>query len=79
MYFRKLKKNAFSDTFDMGDKVSEQLQLVDLQNNNISHFTLGSRYTKTLMWEKTLPFFTMLDLILFFALTFMHSYEGYLF
>ncbi|XP_011651828.1 probable leucine-rich repeat receptor-like protein kinase At5g49770 isoform X2 [Cucumis sativus] len=45
----KLKKNAFSDTFDMGDKVSEQLQLVDLQNNNISHFTLGSRYTKTLM------------------------------
>lgn len=45
----KLKNNAFSDTFNMGDKVSEQLQLVDLQNNNISHFTLGSRYTKTLM------------------------------
>ncbi|XP_038903747.1 probable leucine-rich repeat receptor-like protein kinase At5g49770 isoform X2 [Benincasa hispida] len=45
----KLKNNAFSDTLDMGDNVREQLQLVDLQNNNISHFTLGSRYTKTLM------------------------------
>ncbi|KAG7017177.1 putative leucine-rich repeat receptor-like protein kinase [Cucurbita argyrosperma subsp. argyrosperma] len=45
----KLKNNKFNDTLDMGDKVSEQLQLVDLQNNNISHLTLGSRYTKTLM------------------------------
>lgn len=45
----KLRNNEFNDTLDMGDKIGQQLQLVDLQTNNISHFTLGSGYTKTLL------------------------------
>ncbi|XP_022157310.1 probable leucine-rich repeat receptor-like protein kinase At5g49770 [Momordica charantia] len=45
----KLKNNEFSETLNMGDSIGQQLQLVDLQNNNISSFTLGSGYTRTLM------------------------------
>ncbi|XP_075513609.1 leucine-rich repeat receptor protein kinase HPCA1-like isoform X2 [Primulina tabacum] len=44
----KLRNNAFADKLDMSGKVSEQLQLVDLQNNDISSVTLGSEYKSTL-------------------------------
>ncbi|KZV24300.1 putative leucine-rich repeat receptor-like protein kinase [Dorcoceras hygrometricum] len=44
----KLRNNAFADKLDMSGKVSEQLQLVDLRNNDISSVTLGSEYKSTL-------------------------------
>ncbi|XP_027067734.1 leucine-rich repeat receptor protein kinase HPCA1-like [Coffea arabica] len=44
-----LRKNAFNDTLDMGNNISQQLQLVDLQNNDISSVTLSSGYSKTLL------------------------------
>ncbi|XP_038905470.1 probable leucine-rich repeat receptor-like protein kinase At5g49770 isoform X3 [Benincasa hispida] len=43
-----LKNNAFSGTLNMGDSISQRLQLVDLQNNNISSVT-SSGYTNGLM------------------------------
>ncbi|XP_030456003.2 leucine-rich repeat receptor protein kinase HPCA1 [Syzygium oleosum] len=46
----KLRNNAFNGTLNIGDNISPQLQLVDLQNNEISSVTLGSPgYTNTLM------------------------------
>lgn len=45
----KLRNNAFNDTLDMGKSVGQQLQLVDLQNNEISLVTLGSGYDNTLI------------------------------
>ncbi|XAR68684.1 Non-specific serine/threonine protein kinase [Bertholletia excelsa] len=45
----KLRNNAFNDTLNMGNRISQQLQLVDLQNNQISTVTLGSGYTNTLI------------------------------
>ncbi|OMO77624.1 hypothetical protein COLO4_25068 [Corchorus olitorius] len=45
----KLRNNAFNGTLNMGDSVGNQLQLVDLQNNEISSITLGSGYANTLM------------------------------
>ncbi|XP_021299996.1 probable leucine-rich repeat receptor-like protein kinase At5g49770 [Herrania umbratica] len=45
----KLRNNAFNGTLDLGDNVGTQLQLVDLQNNQISSITLGSGYTNTLI------------------------------
>lgn len=39
---RKLRNNAFNNTLDMGNAVGPLLQLVDLQNNQISAITLGS-------------------------------------
>ncbi|XP_028081351.1 probable leucine-rich repeat receptor-like protein kinase At5g49770 [Camellia sinensis] len=45
----KLRNNAFNDTLNMGNSISQQLQLVDLQNNQISTVTLGSGYTNTLI------------------------------
>ncbi|KAA0051261.1 putative leucine-rich repeat receptor-like protein kinase [Cucumis melo var. makuwa] len=45
----KLKNNAFSGTLNMGDSISQRLQLVDLQNNNISSVTSYSGYTNALM------------------------------
>ena len=47
---RILRKNAFNDTLDMGNNISQQLQLVDLQNNDISSVVLSSGYSKTLLW-----------------------------
>lgn len=38
----KLRNNAFNNTLDMGNAVGPLLQLVDLQNNQISAITLGS-------------------------------------
>lgn len=45
----KLRNNAFNDTLDMGHSIGQQLQLVDLQNNQISSVTLGSGYQNTLI------------------------------
>ncbi|CAI9293028.1 unnamed protein product [Lactuca saligna] len=44
----KFKNNLFNDTFDMGDNISDQLQLVDLQSNKIDNATLSSQYKNTL-------------------------------
>lgn len=38
----KLRNNSFNNTLDMGNVVGPLLQLVDLQNNQISAITLGS-------------------------------------
>ncbi|KAM1272251.1 hypothetical protein ACFX2J_032964 [Malus domestica] len=45
----KMKNNAFNDTFNMGDTISPQLTLVDLQNNKIQKITLGYEYKHTLI------------------------------
>ncbi|XP_042492166.1 leucine-rich repeat receptor protein kinase HPCA1 isoform X1 [Macadamia integrifolia] len=45
----KLRNNALNNTLDMGDSISQQLQLVDLQNNHISSVTLNSAYRNTLI------------------------------
>ncbi|KAL0302952.1 UNVERIFIED_CONTAM: putative leucine-rich repeat receptor-like protein kinase [Sesamum radiatum] len=45
----KLRNNAFGDKLDMSGNIGQQLQLVDLENNNISSVTLGSGYKNTLM------------------------------
>ncbi|KAM1353547.1 hypothetical protein ACFX2H_033023 [Malus domestica] len=45
----KLKNNSFNDTLNMGDNISKQLQLVDLQYNQISKVTLGYEYKNELM------------------------------
>ncbi|CAL9003110.1 unnamed protein product [Prunus brigantina] len=45
----KLKYNAFNNTLNMGDSINPQLQLVDLQNNQISRISLGYEYKNTLI------------------------------
>ncbi|KAE9455852.1 hypothetical protein C3L33_12247, partial [Rhododendron williamsianum] len=45
----KLRNNAFNNTLIMGNSIGQQLQLVDLQNNQISTITLGSKLTNTLI------------------------------
>ncbi|XP_008246057.1 PREDICTED: probable leucine-rich repeat receptor-like protein kinase At5g49770, partial [Prunus mume] len=45
----KLKNNTFNDTLKLGDSISPQLQLVDLQNNQISKITLAYEYKHTLI------------------------------
>ncbi|KAG7944210.1 hypothetical protein I3843_15G088100 [Carya illinoinensis] len=47
----KLRNNKFNDTLDMGEheKISPQLKLVDLQNNNISYVKVSSKYHKSLI------------------------------
>jgi hypothetical protein len=47
----RLKKNAFNGTLSLGDTVGPELQLVDLQDNDISSVTLSSGYTNTLILE----------------------------
>lgn len=44
----KLKNNELNDTLNMGSSISEQLQLVDLQRNDIEAVTLSSEYRNTL-------------------------------
>ncbi|GJU26537.1 probable leucine-rich repeat receptor-like protein kinase [Tanacetum coccineum] len=44
----KLKNNALNDTLNMGSSISEQLQLVDLQSNEIEAVTLSAEYRNTL-------------------------------
>ncbi|GLU06661.1 hypothetical protein SLE2022_236680 [Rubroshorea leprosula] len=45
----KLRNNALNGTLDFGDNIGPQLELVDLQNNQISLITVGSGYTNTLI------------------------------
>lgn len=45
----KLKNNVFNETLNLGDSISPQLQLVDLQNNQIPKITLGYEYQHTLI------------------------------
>ncbi|KAL5720647.1 hypothetical protein ACHQM5_013293 [Ranunculus cassubicifolius] len=44
-----LKNNHFNDTLDMGSDISQQLQIVDFENNEIDSVALSSAYTKVLM------------------------------
>ncbi|KAD3337830.1 hypothetical protein E3N88_33351 [Mikania micrantha] len=44
----KLKNNELNETLNMGNSISEQLQLVDLQSNEIEAVTLSSDYRNTL-------------------------------
>nr|QNJ34486.1 CARD1-like protein 4 [Striga asiatica] len=45
----KLRNNALGDKLDMSGNINEQLQLVDLENNDISSVTIGSAYKSTLL------------------------------
>ncbi|PIA59777.1 hypothetical protein AQUCO_00400579v1 [Aquilegia coerulea] len=45
----KMKNNKFNDSLDMGDSINQQLQLVDLQNNNISSAKLSNEYKNVLI------------------------------
>ncbi|KAF7825029.1 putative leucine-rich repeat receptor-like protein kinase [Senna tora] len=45
----KLRHNALNNTLDMGDSISPQLQLVDLQDNQITSVTLSSGYKNALI------------------------------
>lgn len=45
----KLRNNSFNGTLNMGNSISQQLQLVDFENNDISSVTLGSGYMNTLI------------------------------
>ncbi|KAI3459093.1 hypothetical protein Pfo_015756 [Paulownia fortunei] len=45
----KLRNNDFSDKLDLSSNIGQQLQLIDLENNNISSVTLGSEYKSTLI------------------------------
>ncbi|XP_021829004.1 probable leucine-rich repeat receptor-like protein kinase At5g49770 [Prunus avium] len=45
----KLKNNSFNDTLNLGDSISPQLQLVDLQNNQIPNTALGYEYRNSLI------------------------------
>lgn len=46
---RKLRNNAFGSKLDMSGNISQQLQLIDLENNDISSVTIGSEYKSTLL------------------------------
>ncbi|KAD3068957.1 hypothetical protein E3N88_36837 [Mikania micrantha] len=43
-----LKNNNLNDTLDMGGSISDDLQLVDLQNNKIDNVTLSTEYKNKL-------------------------------
>ncbi|PIA59778.1 hypothetical protein AQUCO_00400580v1 [Aquilegia coerulea] len=45
----KLKNNQFNDSLDLGSNISQNLQLIDLENNDISSFKLSSGYTNVLL------------------------------
>ncbi|KAH6821694.1 Leucine-rich repeat protein kinase family protein [Perilla frutescens var. hirtella] len=45
----KLRNNAFGAKLDMSGNISQQLQLIDLENNDISSVTIGSEYKSTLL------------------------------
>lgn len=46
---RKLKNNALNGTLNMGDSISLQLELVDLQNNQISQIVVEEEFKDELM------------------------------
>ncbi|XP_072985299.1 leucine-rich repeat receptor protein kinase HPCA1-like isoform X1 [Typha latifolia] len=43
-----LMNNSFNGTLDMGDKISEKLETVNLQNNALESVVLSSNYNRTL-------------------------------
>ncbi|XP_051121284.1 leucine-rich repeat receptor protein kinase HPCA1 [Andrographis paniculata] len=45
----KLKNNALGDKLDISGKISQDLQLIDLQNNDITSVTIGSDHKSTLL------------------------------
>ncbi|XLR43676.1 hypothetical protein S83_028336 [Arachis hypogaea] len=45
----KLRNNALNNTLDLGDNICPQLQLVDLQDNQISSVILRSQYKHILI------------------------------
>lgn len=45
---RLLKNNNLNDTLDMSGNISEDLQMVDLQNNKINNVTLNNEYKNKL-------------------------------
>ncbi|KAG2666975.1 hypothetical protein I3760_15G090900 [Carya illinoinensis] len=59
----KLGNNKFSETLDMGvpEKISPQLKLADLQNNNISFVKLGNKYHKSLIELSNETVFKLLE------------------
>ncbi|KAJ8500431.1 hypothetical protein OPV22_010983 [Ensete ventricosum] len=44
-----LDNNEFNGTLDMGNSISQQLQIVNFQNNNFTGFAQGGRYDRTLI------------------------------
>ncbi|BBH06406.1 Leucine-rich repeat protein kinase family protein [Prunus dulcis] len=59
----KLKYNAFNDTLNMGDSINPQLQLVDLQNNQISRISpdfSGTRFAAAVLVHQMLLFVSLL-------------------
>ncbi|KAG0462393.1 hypothetical protein HPP92_020869 [Vanilla planifolia] len=44
-----LGNNKFNGTLTMGDTISDQLQIVDFKNNDLSSFTMTSKYNKSLI------------------------------
>ncbi|KAK8957708.1 putative leucine-rich repeat receptor-like protein kinase [Platanthera zijinensis] len=44
-----LKNNSFNGTLDMGSNISEQLQIVNLENNDLTSVALRSSYNNSIM------------------------------
>lgn len=48
-FHRILDDNEFNGTLDMGDSISQQLQIVNFKNNHLTGVKLTANYNKTLM------------------------------
>ena len=48
-FHRILKDNSFNGTLSFGDSFSEQLQLVNFENNKLTSVTITAAYNETLM------------------------------
>ncbi|RWW75426.1 hypothetical protein BHE74_00016551 [Ensete ventricosum] len=51
----RLRNNRFNGTLDLGDQISSQLSLVDLQHNNIQKINTGN-YSQELMLDPAIIF-----------------------
>ncbi|WOK95897.1 putative leucine-rich repeat receptor-like protein kinase [Canna indica] len=47
----RLNNNAFNGTLNMGSNISQELQMVNFQNNDFTSVTLSSNYNKIIMLE----------------------------
>lgn len=65
----------------MGDSISERLQLVDLENNQITKFILGDvSYKKTLKWEHIYKLVILSKIVIVFCLSYsLFVYHFYFF
>lgn len=65
----------------MGDSISERLQLVDLENNQITKFILGyGSYKKTLKWEHIYKLVILSKIVIVFCLSYsLFVYHFYFF